>query len=336
MMCAKHVRASARFHFARAFTLVELLVVIAIIGILIAILLPAIQSAREAARRNTCVNNLRQLSVACQNYNDANKSFPPGKVIFNSADRSNWAIEILPYIEESTLHKNYDFKKDNNDVANSDVTQAVLSVMTCPTNIYAGQLGRPEVDDAGRDWAVGSYRGVTGRGYANTSGNEAYFDSKNLKIAAGELKMTDRGILSLTQDPKSTSPVAAIKSLRAVKTRNIIDGTSKTMLIGEYATNSTIGRSAFWAKTWFGMNAGSIIENGGSSILDADFDQCLKTSPSNNPQPCRRTFASLHGGGAAINITFADSSTRSISLDADLKALGAAATMGGGENISLP
>jgi hypothetical protein len=142
--------------------------------------------------------------------------------------------------------------------------------------------------------------------------------------------------LSITQDPRSTSPIAAIKNLRAVRTRNISDGTSKTLLIGEYATNSTIGRSSFWAKTWFGMNAGSIIENGGSSVLDADFDLCVANSPSKNPQPCRRTFASLHGGGAAINLTFADSSTRSVSLDADLKTLGAAATMAGGENLTLP
>jgi prepilin-type N-terminal cleavage/methylation domain-containing protein len=320
----------------RGFTLVELLVVIAIIGILIAILLPAIQAARESARRNTCVNNLRQLSVACQNYNDANKTFPPGKVILNSTDMSNWAIEILPYIEEKTLHQNYDFKKNNNDAANQDVTQTVLSVMTCPTNIYAGQLGRPDVDDASRDWAVGSYRGVTGRGVANTSGNEAYFDSKHLSIGSGELSLTDRGILSLTTDPRSTSPVAAIKFMRPVRTRQISDGTSKTMLIGEYATNSTIGRSAFWAKTWFGMNAGSIIPNGGLSILDPDFDVCVANAPSKNVQPCRRTFASLHGGGAVINFTFADSSTRSVSLDSDLVPLGAAATMAGGENVSLP
>jgi prepilin-type N-terminal cleavage/methylation domain-containing protein len=336
MQRAQHVRPCARSRFTRGFTLVELLVVIAIIGILIAILLPAIQAARESARRNTCVNNLRQLSVACQNYNDSNKSFPPGKVILDSTDMSNWAVEILPYIEEKALHAAYDFKKNNNDAANDDVTRTVLSVMTCPTNIYAGQLGRPDVDDAGRDWAVGSYRGVTGRGYANTAGNEAFFDSKNLTFSAAEMKMTDRGILSLTQDPKSKTPVAAIKSLRAVKTRNIIDGTSKTMLIGEYATNSTIGRSAFWGKTWFGMNAGSIIENGGSSILDADFDLCTANAPAKNVQPCRRTFASLHGGGAAINFTFADSSTRSVSLDADLKTLGAAATMAGGEAIGPP
>jgi hypothetical protein len=249
---------------------------------------------------------------------------------------SNWALEILPFIEEKSLHQTYNFNKNNNDASNAVVTQTVLPVMTCPTNIYAGQLGRPDVDDAGRDWAVGSYRGVTGRGYANTPDNEAYFDSKHLNISAGELKITDRGILSITQDPRSTSPVAAIKSLRPVKIRNISDGTSKTLLIGEYATNSTIGRSAFWAKTWFGMNAGSIIENGGISVLDPDFDVCVANSPSKNPQPCRRTFASLHGGGSAINLTFADSSTRSVSLDADLRMLGAAATMAGGEKFNLP
>jgi hypothetical protein len=108
------------------------------------------------------------------------------------------------------------------------------------------------------------------------------------------------------------------------------------MLVGEYATNSTIGRSAYWGKTWYGMNVASVIENGGASILDADFDACVNAAPSKNAQPCRRTFASLHGAGAVINFTFADSSTRSVSMDADLKALGAAATMAGSENINLP
>src|SRR6218665_1878959 len=104
-----------------AFTLVELLVVIAIIGILIALLLPAIQAARESARKSQCLNNLKQLGLACQNYADGKKQFPNGKVIrgtggIDAQNMACWSLELLPYVEENGLFKNYDFSKSNVDL----------------------------------------------------------------------------------------------------------------------------------------------------------------------------------------------------------------------------
>ena len=84
----------------RGFTLVELLVVIAIIGILVGLLLPAVQAAREAARRMQCSNNLKQIGLALHNYHDANNKFPQGFTRFHSW---GWAVRILPYIEQSSL-----------------------------------------------------------------------------------------------------------------------------------------------------------------------------------------------------------------------------------------
>src|SRR5690349_3752924 len=99
----------------RAFTLVELLVVIAIIGILIALLLPAIQAAREAASRSQCLNNLKQLGVAFLNYESAKKQFPMSIKRADPVTKrglNNWAPAVLPYIEEGNLVATYDLKED--------------------------------------------------------------------------------------------------------------------------------------------------------------------------------------------------------------------------------
>src|SRR5688572_16964546 len=98
----------------RAFTLVELLVVIAIIGVLVALLLPAVQSAREAARRMQCANNLRQISLAVHNYHDTHKFLPPASTNSNLSGSSAFAA-ILPYLEQANAYSQYDFAKGNSD-----------------------------------------------------------------------------------------------------------------------------------------------------------------------------------------------------------------------------
>ena len=94
-------------HRKRGFTLVELLVVIAIIGILIALLLPAVQAAREAARRTQCTNNLKQFGLGMHNYHDTYKTFPYGHD--NTGRRVTWFPLILPFIEQQALHDEFDW-----------------------------------------------------------------------------------------------------------------------------------------------------------------------------------------------------------------------------------
>src|SRR5438874_12503453 len=98
-----------------AFTLVELLVVIAIIGVLVALLLPAVQMARESARRTQCGNHLKQLGLASQNFNDARGWLPPARVSNDSTDANlnwlTWAVLLMPYVEQQNLYSQWDITK---------------------------------------------------------------------------------------------------------------------------------------------------------------------------------------------------------------------------------
>src|SRR3972149_11979881 len=114
------------------FTLVEVLVVIAIIGILVAFLLPAIQAAREAARRTQCQNNLKQIGVAIQNHHDTRKQFPMGRNRFDQYAVS-WAFYLLPYIEETTMYVSFDPKFRVFDDEKKQGMRKPIEISACPT-----------------------------------------------------------------------------------------------------------------------------------------------------------------------------------------------------------
>ncbi len=125
----------------RGFTLVELLVVIAIIGILVALLLPAVQAAREAARRLQCSNNLSQMALAVQNYEGAFRVYPPGTVDETGPIASvaqgyhhNWVSQILPYIEQTVTYRHIDFDAGVYDDKNAEVRRVNISVLHCPSD----------------------------------------------------------------------------------------------------------------------------------------------------------------------------------------------------------
>ena len=128
-----------------AFTLVELLVVIAIIGILVALLLPAVQAAREAARRMQCSNNLKQIGLALHNFEGVHKFLPPGAVAGSTAtDAHNafriptrvehgWAIFLLPWLEQQGVYDLYDLRRDWRAPQNRTARETDLAVFKCPT-----------------------------------------------------------------------------------------------------------------------------------------------------------------------------------------------------------
>jgi prepilin-type N-terminal cleavage/methylation domain-containing protein/prepilin-type processing-associated H-X9-DG protein len=130
----------------RAFSLVELLVVITIIGVLLALLLPAVQAAREAARKISCSNNFRQIGIGLQHYHEVHGLFPPGgievrtvinpethKVYGKTGRQFGWSALLLPFVEQQSVYDRIDFNKKFDDTANDKPAAALLSVYICPS-----------------------------------------------------------------------------------------------------------------------------------------------------------------------------------------------------------
>ncbi|MFW6170146.1 MAG: DUF1559 domain-containing protein [Planctomycetota bacterium] len=162
----------------RAFTLVELLVVIAIIGILVALLLPAVQAAREAARRTQCVNNLKQLGLACHNFHDVHKEFPTAShqpLLSGSwSDRWSYLTVLLPFMEQQPLYDEFmnNYLGQSQPWNQNDLTRTQIAGFMCPSD---GQADAPADQpqntsyhcnrgDYRLDWNWNECRGVFGHG----------------------------------------------------------------------------------------------------------------------------------------------------------------------------
>jgi len=212
----------------RGFTLVELLTVIAIIGVLLSLLLPAIQSAREAARRANCRNNLRQVALALTHYYDANKQFPPGKFLTKKDIGVNgkawsWLAEVLPFIEEAPLHKQG--RVGRVTLAESGILDRQISVYLCPSDPDTREPKSDAGDLDGSTVGQTNYQAVSGANWgadASQKSDDIGTDWRN-PGKNGSFDRLDRGDGILIRS-NANSPR---------KLRQVTDGTSKTFLIDE-------------------------------------------------------------------------------------------------------
>ena len=191
----------------RAFTLIELLVVIAIIGVLVALLLPAVQAAREAARRMQCVANLKQIGIALHGYHDGSNTFPAGGWIGIPTQPATvnmnmgWSAVILPYLEQRSLFDGLNLSFPYNDPSNSTSGHTVLTIYLCPTEPRKTLWNRDTGDLF--DFADGDYGGMYG----------------------------PRGLTSPSDS--NSPPRGAMIFNQTVSIAQILDGTSQTTLVGE-------------------------------------------------------------------------------------------------------
>jgi prepilin-type N-terminal cleavage/methylation domain-containing protein len=353
------VEVALKTKFKNGFTLVELLVVIAIIGILIALLLPAINMARESARRTQCINNLKQMSLAVNSYAESKRSLPPGQLSdtpstcsgaggSTSSRWTNWAIEILPFTEEAGIHAQYRQDLTNTDPINLAVIRNFIPYQTCPTDPHAKQLSL-SAHGAGltQEIATSSYRGVAGIGYEINPGHNYFVDQQAVSGTNPQLRLKDRGTLFLVAKNHATASstcAAAQISKYPLKLKNITDGVSKTFLVGEYVTVSEIRRAAHWGHTYYGVNLGSVAlpsacyNNPACSAdhfigqFNPDFDKCVAENSGTFAGICYQVFSGIHAAGA-FNFTSVDGSVKTYTTDMSMNVLAALVTAAGGETI---
>ena len=328
----------------RAFTLVELLVVITIIGILIALLLPAVQAAREAARRMQCSNNLKQIALAIHNYHAAHGVFPYAGG-FAPHRGWGWTTMILPFADQGPLHDKINFEDYMTCDDMKFVHQTAVSTYLCPSDPfdtlyddrtvpvsgcsngtgtwdgrgyvthYVGSYGDGHQKEAD-PYSTGQARTLYGCGGCNSNSGGAQTATADCPAPTGYYGSGPghRGIFDYT----STSP--------AVKIASITDGTSNTILLG-HITPIVRSESLIWT-----TSTGTV--NGTSLPINWILQESIKNHGRPRDSWEGRGFASLHPGG--VTGAMCDGSVTFFSENISQRIFNAMGSRAGGEVVTVP
>ncbi|NLX96090.1 MAG: DUF1559 domain-containing protein [Rhodopirellula sp.] len=315
----------------RGFTLVELLVVIAIIGILIALLLPAVQAAREAARRSQCSNNMKQLGLALHNYHDTMRAFPIGSELNNSNSRAcNWRVGILPYMEQETVYDQINFLSGSfwahsGFGVNSVLYTARIDGFVCPSSPHgATNVGDIDLSDNTANPSLVSmvvdYVGISGTtpdpiGRTNVCTGD---------VLASSSSNCNNGMLV----PDASKPISTCR-----------DGTSNTILVAEQSGQvngreqsanalgawhgwANVGWSTWNARTTLPLAAGGFWYTAGTTTVRYQLNAYWLSgaaTPASSRYSANTVLNSYHPGGLHVLLT--DGSVRFVAETIEMNTL---------------
>ena len=296
----------------RGFTLIELLVVIAIIGVLVSLILPAVQQAREAARRTQCKNNLKQIGLALHNYADAHQVLPPGYVSLfdgNGDDTGpgwGWGAMLLPQFDQSPAYNAINFNVGIEQATNQSSRLPVFPVLLCPSDNPAQfwpAMSRDLSTGAPLSFicnvASSNYVGMFGTSEPGVDGEGVFYRNSRIRLA------------------------------------DITDGTSQTIAAGE--RSHKLGEA-----TWVGAVTGAVLAGDpsdgiGRSRAEAGAGMVLGHAGEGvtpgNPAADANQFYSVHSGGG-VHFLFVDGHVSFINASFDYRSYLALATRAGGEVVS--
>jgi prepilin-type N-terminal cleavage/methylation domain-containing protein/prepilin-type processing-associated H-X9-DG protein len=301
------------------FTLIELLVVIAIIAVLIGLLLPAVQKVRESAARSSCSNNLKQLALACHQYQDSNGFLPvngPGATFSMGGPNWSWLAHILPNIEQGNLYTQMNIP--NSNLGNQAGLATPIKTFLCPSDQAINGQPRTNTADIGGNVGQTNYKGVCGDNWCWGSFQFAPPGGAGPNCGADGLE-AGNGIFYRTDGLPNTRGHGKI-SLTMIK-----DGTSSTFMIGEDIP--ALNQWCAWPYNNAAVGTCSIPLNNAMQAGQPGF---------NNPGdwPDVYSFRSQHNNGA--NFAMADASVQFVSQTINLTLYRQLATYNGGEIAALP
>jgi prepilin-type N-terminal cleavage/methylation domain-containing protein/prepilin-type processing-associated H-X9-DG protein len=301
-----------RFRIVRTgFTLVEVLVVIAIIGILVAFLLPAIQAAREAARRNQCQNNLKQIGIAIQTHHDSQKRFPMGRNRFDQFAVS-WAFFLLPYMEENSIFASYNSKARVDDPANALAMRTPIGTYACPSRRQAA---------ANRNFDNNNSPPVVLR--AGTLAD--YSANPGIELMTGMVGKDESAAVYGGYDRADAGPIFSISRISA---RQVEDGLSNTFAVAERHLPPVPANTPPDMEDYEIGDTAAIPGDTPFTTFRATANG-LATGPDDKD---RTKFGSVHSGGV-VQAVFLDGHVRGFKPDIAVAVLKALSTIGGGEVV---
>ncbi len=309
-----------------AFTLVELLVVIAIIGILISMLLPAVQQVREAARRTDCLNRLRQIGLATSMFHDSNQAFPPARLfpkkdavppLHRGSDEPSWLVRILPFLEQQAFFAEWDVTASFK-IHPAEVKARAMAAFVCPSRRTMSEASAPDTIEnvylsapcgCGGWYQVAVVGGATG----DYAGNHGDLSPGSIG-AATDFYYGGNGTGVIITSQVIENELGKINSwVDRIDYASILDGTSNTALAGElHVTQGNLNKIPYNGPIYNGEDLSAFARIGGPGVPlapNSEYDGSLILG-----------FGSWHPG--TCNFVYADGSTHSIANSTSTVTLG--------------